>query len=81
MLAVVLVLILAGVGIVVTRPGPVAGWLGDDAAPAPVAAGVTPDPDPSDVLAGPDQNAPVPSPEGYVPRWTRWSASPPWATG
>ena len=64
MLAVVLVLVLAGVGVVVARPGPVAGWLGDDAAPAPSAAGPAPEPDPSDVLAGTDPNAPVPTPDG-----------------
>ncbi|WCN84814.1 D-alanyl-D-alanine carboxypeptidase/D-alanyl-D-alanine endopeptidase [Micromonospora sp. LH3U1] len=63
-LAVVLLLVLAGVGVVVTRPGPVAGWLGDDAGSAPSAAALTPEPDPSDVLAGPDPNAPVPTPDG-----------------
>ncbi|MDG4761561.1 D-alanyl-D-alanine carboxypeptidase/D-alanyl-D-alanine-endopeptidase [Micromonospora sp. WMMD710] len=63
-LALVVLLVLAGVGVVVTRPGPVAGWLGDDAGSAPTAAAATPEPDPSDVLAGPDPNAPVPSPDG-----------------
>ncbi|WP_435819334.1 D-alanyl-D-alanine carboxypeptidase/D-alanyl-D-alanine endopeptidase [Micromonospora violae] len=63
-LAVVLLLVLASVGVVITRPGPVAGWLGDDAASGPNAAGVTPDPAPSDVLGGPDANAPVPTPDG-----------------
>ncbi|WFE51370.1 D-alanyl-D-alanine carboxypeptidase/D-alanyl-D-alanine-endopeptidase [Micromonospora sp. WMMD1155] len=63
-LAVVLLLVLAGVGVVITRPGPVAGWLGDDAGAGPTAAGVNPDPDPSDVLAGPDQNAPLPTADG-----------------
>ncbi|MEH1165775.1 D-alanyl-D-alanine carboxypeptidase/D-alanyl-D-alanine-endopeptidase [Micromonospora sp. CPCC 205539] len=62
-LAVVLFLVLAGVGVVVTRPGPVAGWLGEDAEPSPAAAGVTPEPNPSEVLAGPDSNAPLPTPE------------------
>ncbi|MBQ0903495.1 D-alanyl-D-alanine carboxypeptidase/D-alanyl-D-alanine-endopeptidase [Micromonospora sp. U21] len=63
-LAVVLLLVLAGVGVGVTQPGPVAGWLGDDAGPAPTAAGATPEPDPSDVLAGSDPNAPLPSADG-----------------
>ncbi|WP_342199554.1 D-alanyl-D-alanine carboxypeptidase/D-alanyl-D-alanine endopeptidase [Micromonospora cremea] len=63
-LALVLLLVLAGVGVGVTRPGPVAGWLGDDAGPASTAAGATAEPDPSDVLAGPDPNAPLPSPDG-----------------
>ncbi|RLP90913.1 D-alanyl-D-alanine carboxypeptidase/D-alanyl-D-alanine-endopeptidase [Micromonospora sp. BL4] len=62
-LALVLLLVLAGVGVGVTRPGPVAGWLGDDAGPAPT-AGASAEPDPSDVLAGPDPNAPLPSPDG-----------------
>ncbi|MEU7927344.1 D-alanyl-D-alanine carboxypeptidase/D-alanyl-D-alanine-endopeptidase [Micromonospora sp. NPDC049107] len=60
-LAVVVLLVLAGVGVVVTRPGPVAGWLGDDGASAPTAAGASAEPDPSDVLNGPDPNAPLPS--------------------
>ncbi|PWR10545.1 D-alanyl-D-alanine carboxypeptidase/D-alanyl-D-alanine-endopeptidase [Micromonospora acroterricola] len=64
MLAVVVLLVLAGVGVVVTRPGPVAGWLGDDGGAAPAAAGATPEPDPSEVLAGPDPNAPLPTPDG-----------------
>ncbi|WP_410814785.1 D-alanyl-D-alanine carboxypeptidase/D-alanyl-D-alanine-endopeptidase [Micromonospora sp. 067-2] len=63
-LTLVLLLVLAGVGVFVTRPGPVAGWLGDDAGPTPAAAGTTPEPDPSDVLAGPDPNAPLPTPAG-----------------
>ncbi|MFD6678780.1 MULTISPECIES: D-alanyl-D-alanine carboxypeptidase/D-alanyl-D-alanine endopeptidase [Micromonospora] len=63
-LAAVLVLVLATVGVVITRPGPVAGWLGDDTAGGPTAGGVPPDPAPSEVLAGPDSNAPVPTPEG-----------------
>ncbi|WP_309140903.1 D-alanyl-D-alanine carboxypeptidase, partial [Micromonospora sp. M51] len=63
-LAAVLVLVLASVAVVITRPGPVAGWLGDDAAAGPNAGGVPPDPAPSEVLAGPDSNAPVPTPEG-----------------
>ncbi|WP_328421259.1 D-alanyl-D-alanine carboxypeptidase/D-alanyl-D-alanine-endopeptidase [Micromonospora sp. NBC_00389] len=63
-LALVVLLVLAGVGVFVARPGPVAGWLGDDTEPAPAAAGATPEPDPSDVLAGPDPNAALPTPEG-----------------
>ncbi|MFF5178854.1 D-alanyl-D-alanine carboxypeptidase/D-alanyl-D-alanine-endopeptidase [Micromonospora sp. NPDC000316] len=57
-------LVLVGVGVVVVRPGPVAGWLGEDVASAPTAAAATPEPDPSDVLAGPDANAPLPTPDG-----------------
>ncbi|MEU8387416.1 D-alanyl-D-alanine carboxypeptidase/D-alanyl-D-alanine-endopeptidase [Micromonospora sp. NPDC048843] len=64
LLAAVLLLVLASVGVVITRPGPVAGWLGDDAGSGPQAAGVTPEPAPSDVLGGPDSNAPVPTPDG-----------------
>lgn len=63
-LGLVLLLVLAGVGVGLTRPGPVAGWLGDDAEPARNSAGATPEPGPSDVLAGPDPNAPLPSPDG-----------------
>ncbi|MFG2048492.1 D-alanyl-D-alanine carboxypeptidase/D-alanyl-D-alanine-endopeptidase [Micromonospora sp. NPDC048935] len=67
-LAVVLLLVLVGVGVGVgvgvVRPGPVAGWLGDDAGSAPHAAGVTPEPDPADVLPGPDPNAALPTPDG-----------------
>ncbi|WP_374558563.1 D-alanyl-D-alanine carboxypeptidase/D-alanyl-D-alanine-endopeptidase [Micromonospora sp. RHAY321] len=63
-LTLVVLLVLAGVGVFVTRPGPVAGWLGDDAEPAPAAAGATPEPDPSEVLAASDPNAPLPTPEG-----------------
>ncbi|RAO03014.1 Histone-lysine N-methyltransferase 2D [Micromonospora saelicesensis] len=63
-LAAVLLLVLASVGVVITRPGPVAGWLGDDAGSGPNAVGATPEPAPSDVLGGPDSNAPVPTPDG-----------------
>lgn len=63
-LAVVLLLVLTGVGVVVTRPGPVAGWLGEDAASAPTAAGPAVEPAPADVLDGPDPNAPLPAPDG-----------------
>ncbi|MEH1055843.1 D-alanyl-D-alanine carboxypeptidase/D-alanyl-D-alanine-endopeptidase [Micromonospora sp. CPCC 206171] len=61
-LATVLLLVLAGVAVVL-RPGPVAGWLGDDAA-GPAAAAQAPEPDPSPVLAGPDANAPQPTSAG-----------------
>ncbi|MGN9917946.1 D-alanyl-D-alanine carboxypeptidase/D-alanyl-D-alanine endopeptidase [Micromonospora palomenae] len=61
-LATVLLLALAGVAVVL-RPGPVAGWLGDDAA-GPAAAAQAPEPDPSPVLAGPDANAPLPTAAG-----------------
>ncbi|WP_436798813.1 D-alanyl-D-alanine carboxypeptidase/D-alanyl-D-alanine endopeptidase [Micromonospora profundi] len=63
-LATVLLIVVAGVGVVVARPGPVAGWLGEDDASTQVAAGATPEPDPSEVLAGPDANAPLPTPDG-----------------
>ncbi|WP_446217302.1 D-alanyl-D-alanine carboxypeptidase/D-alanyl-D-alanine endopeptidase [Micromonospora sp. IBHARD004] len=62
-LASVLVVVLAAVGLAVVRPGPVAGWLGS-AATAPAASAEAPEPDPSAVLAGPDPNAPVPSADG-----------------
>ncbi|MCG5452802.1 D-alanyl-D-alanine carboxypeptidase/D-alanyl-D-alanine-endopeptidase [Micromonospora sp. NBC_00821] len=64
LLAAVLLLVLASVAVVITRPGPVAGWLGDDAGPGTNAVGATPEPAPSDVLGGPDSNAPVPTPDG-----------------
>lgn len=63
-LAVVVLLVLAGVGVVVVRPGPVAAWLGEDAASAPTAGGPAAEPDPSDVLNGPDPNAPLPTADG-----------------
>ncbi|WP_428833176.1 D-alanyl-D-alanine carboxypeptidase/D-alanyl-D-alanine endopeptidase [Micromonospora coerulea] len=63
MLATVLVVVLAAVGLAVVRPGPVAGWLGGEAA-APAASAEASEPDPSAVLAEPDPNAPVPSADG-----------------
>ncbi|WP_420883961.1 D-alanyl-D-alanine carboxypeptidase/D-alanyl-D-alanine endopeptidase [Micromonospora sp. CPCC 205547] len=60
-LATVLLLVLAGVAVVV-RPGPVAGWLGEET--TATAAARPPEPDPSPVLAGPDANAPEPTPDG-----------------
>ncbi|GGM31473.1 D-alanyl-D-alanine carboxypeptidase/D-alanyl-D-alanine endopeptidase [Micromonospora yangpuensis] len=61
-LAGVLLLVLAGAGVVVTRPGPVAGWLGDEvAAPTP---GATTEPPPAAVLTGLDPNAAEPTPDG-----------------
>jgi D-alanyl-D-alanine carboxypeptidase/D-alanyl-D-alanine-endopeptidase (penicillin-binding protein 4) len=62
-LAAALLLALAAAGLVVVRPGPVAGWLGDEAA-VPAASAQAPEPTPAAVLAGPDRNAPVPTPEG-----------------
>ncbi|MEV6368660.1 D-alanyl-D-alanine carboxypeptidase/D-alanyl-D-alanine-endopeptidase [Micromonospora musae] len=62
-LAVVLLLVLAGVGVAVVRPGPVADWLGggaEDTRAEPAA----PEPSPSAVLAGADPNAPEPTPDG-----------------
>ncbi|WP_197698482.1 D-alanyl-D-alanine carboxypeptidase/D-alanyl-D-alanine endopeptidase [Micromonospora viridifaciens] len=61
-LSAVLIVVLAGVGLVVVRPGPVAGWLGGGAAPK--ASAQPPEPDPPAVLAGADPNAPLPTPEG-----------------
>jgi D-alanyl-D-alanine carboxypeptidase/D-alanyl-D-alanine-endopeptidase (penicillin-binding protein 4) len=62
-LAVLLLVALAAAGAVVVRPGPVAGWLAG-AATTPTARAETPEPDPPAVLAGPDENAPEPTPEG-----------------
>jgi D-alanyl-D-alanine carboxypeptidase/D-alanyl-D-alanine-endopeptidase (penicillin-binding protein 4) len=62
-LATVLVLAVAVVGVVVVRPGPVAKWLGGGAA----APGASPDPagpTPSPVLAPATTNAPMPTPAG-----------------
>ncbi|WKU02167.1 D-alanyl-D-alanine carboxypeptidase/D-alanyl-D-alanine-endopeptidase [Micromonospora soli] len=62
-LAAVLVIALAVVGLAVVRPGPVAGWLGGGAT-SPGASAQPPEPDPPAVLAGPDGNAPEPTPDG-----------------
>ncbi|WP_172875977.1 D-alanyl-D-alanine carboxypeptidase/D-alanyl-D-alanine endopeptidase [Micromonospora inositola] len=62
-LAAVLVVVLAAVGLAVVRPGPVAGWLGGEAA-SPSASAQPSEPDPLAVLAGPDPNAPIPSADG-----------------
>ncbi|MGN9778558.1 D-alanyl-D-alanine carboxypeptidase/D-alanyl-D-alanine endopeptidase [Micromonospora sp. H33] len=62
-LATVLVLVLAAVGVVVVRPGPVAQWLGEDPAGDRAAAG-TPEAAPAAVLAAADPNAPLPTPAG-----------------
>nr|WP_255610035.1 D-alanyl-D-alanine carboxypeptidase/D-alanyl-D-alanine-endopeptidase [Micromonospora sp. PLK6-60] len=62
-LATVLLLVLAGAGLFVARPGPVAGWLGEGA-PEPTASPVPPEPDPQAVLAAFDPNAPEPTPAG-----------------
>ncbi|MFI6823623.1 D-alanyl-D-alanine carboxypeptidase/D-alanyl-D-alanine-endopeptidase [Micromonospora sp. NPDC050187] len=61
-LATVLLLVVAGVGLVVVRPGPVAGWLGDDAEPTLEAR--APEAAPVPVLALPAGTAPVPTVEG-----------------
>ncbi|MFG1652889.1 D-alanyl-D-alanine carboxypeptidase/D-alanyl-D-alanine-endopeptidase [Micromonospora sp. NPDC049275] len=63
-LAVVVLLVLTGVGVVVIRPGPVAAWFGEDAASTPTAGAPAAEPDPADVLNGPDPNAPLPAPDG-----------------
>ncbi|WP_434971536.1 D-alanyl-D-alanine carboxypeptidase/D-alanyl-D-alanine endopeptidase [Micromonospora peucetia] len=63
MLAGVLVLVLAAVGIAVVRPGPVADWLGGEPAD-PGAAAQAAEPAPAAVLAGADANAPMPTSEG-----------------
>ncbi|MDT0531316.1 D-alanyl-D-alanine carboxypeptidase/D-alanyl-D-alanine-endopeptidase [Micromonospora sp. DSM 115977] len=62
-LAAVLVLVLAAVGIAVVRPGPVADWLGTEPADRGAAETAT-EPAPVAVLAGADANAPMPTPEG-----------------
>ncbi|SBT52590.1 D-alanyl-D-alanine carboxypeptidase / D-alanyl-D-alanine-endopeptidase (penicillin-binding protein 4) [Micromonospora narathiwatensis] len=62
LLSAVLIVALAGVGLAVVRPGPVAGWLGGDGTPK--ASGQSPEPDPPAVLARADANAPLPAPEG-----------------
>ncbi|WP_307854423.1 D-alanyl-D-alanine carboxypeptidase/D-alanyl-D-alanine-endopeptidase [Micromonospora sp. C31] len=61
-LATVLVLVLAAVGIAVVRPGPVADWLGDE--PTGRTTAPAAEPVPVAVLAGADANAPMPTPEG-----------------
>ncbi|MFI0795373.1 D-alanyl-D-alanine carboxypeptidase/D-alanyl-D-alanine-endopeptidase [Micromonospora rubida] len=63
MLAAVLLLALVGAGLAVVRPGPVAGWLGADR-PTPQATDEAAEPEPVPVLAGPDGNAPEPTPDG-----------------
>ncbi|WP_425413533.1 D-alanyl-D-alanine carboxypeptidase/D-alanyl-D-alanine endopeptidase [Micromonospora rhizosphaerae] len=63
MLATVLLVVLGGIGLVVVRPGPLAGWLGDETA-GPATSGQPAEPDPPAVLAGPDPNAPAPAPDG-----------------
>ncbi|KAB1117732.1 D-alanyl-D-alanine carboxypeptidase/D-alanyl-D-alanine-endopeptidase, partial [Micromonospora sp. AMSO12t] len=60
MLAAVLVLVLAAVGIAVVRPGPVADWLGTEPAERG-AAETAAEPAPVAVLAGVDANAPMPT--------------------
>ncbi|RLQ03767.1 D-alanyl-D-alanine carboxypeptidase/D-alanyl-D-alanine-endopeptidase [Micromonospora sp. BL1] len=62
-LACVLVLALAVAGLAVLRPGPVAGWLGDDDSTG-TAVAAPPEPSPQVVLAGPDGNAPLPTEAG-----------------
>lgn len=61
-LASVLLLVVVGVGLVVVRPGPVAGWLGDD--DTGTVRAETPEAAPVPVLAGPSTTVPAPSPDG-----------------
>ncbi|MEU4478134.1 D-alanyl-D-alanine carboxypeptidase/D-alanyl-D-alanine-endopeptidase [Micromonospora sp. NPDC023966] len=61
-LATVLIVALAAVGLAVVRPGPVAGWLGGE--DSPTAAAQSSEPAPPAVLAGADGNAPLPTPDG-----------------
>ncbi|MEJ3742192.1 D-alanyl-D-alanine carboxypeptidase/D-alanyl-D-alanine-endopeptidase [Actinomycetes bacterium KLBMP 9797] len=63
-LAAVALLALVGAGVVVVRPGPVAGWLGETAAATPSAAPSTPEPEPSPVLAAASTDAPAPTAAG-----------------
>lgn len=58
-----LALALAGAGVGIIRPGPVAKWLGSGAS-SPVASSDQVDPAPSPVLAGAAVNAPEPTPAG-----------------
>ncbi|WDZ87932.1 D-alanyl-D-alanine carboxypeptidase/D-alanyl-D-alanine endopeptidase [Micromonospora cathayae] len=61
-LASVLLLVVAGVGLVVVRPGPVAGWLGAD--PGAQVPPRMPEVAPVPVLSGPSSAAPAPTPDG-----------------
>jgi D-alanyl-D-alanine carboxypeptidase/D-alanyl-D-alanine-endopeptidase (penicillin-binding protein 4) len=63
LLSAVLVLVLALVGLVVVRPGPIAGWLGSDPS-QPSAMPEPSEPAPSPVLGGAAIDAPVPTAEG-----------------
>ena len=63
MLSAVLVLVVAAVGLVVVRPGPVAGWLGARDNDANW-VDTTTDPPPPPVLAAIGDSAPMPTPEG-----------------
>lgn len=62
-LATALVLALAGAGVAIARPGPVAGWLGVED-PATTAAPAPSEPEPEPVLVAGGENAPVPTPDG-----------------
>lgn len=63
MLATVLVLALAGAGVAIVRPGPVAEWLGGGSA-TPSAAPRPAEPTPEPVLVAGGENAPAPTAEG-----------------
>ncbi|MFK3981714.1 D-alanyl-D-alanine carboxypeptidase/D-alanyl-D-alanine-endopeptidase [Micromonospora sp. NPDC050397] len=62
-LAVAVVLTLAVAGVVVVRPGPVAGWLGESE-PSSVASADPPEPAPAPVLVAVGTSAPTPTEEG-----------------
>ncbi|WSN14673.1 D-alanyl-D-alanine carboxypeptidase/D-alanyl-D-alanine-endopeptidase [Micromonospora sp. NBC_01699] len=62
-LAAVLVLALAAAGVVLVKPGPVAGWLGQ-AEPTPTASTDPPEPAPGEVLAVFGTGAVTPTPDG-----------------
>ena len=62
-LVTVLLLALAVGGVVVVRPGPVAGWLGETAAPTPSPT-QPPEPSPAPVLAAVATDAPMPTVDG-----------------
>ncbi|MEV4626438.1 D-alanyl-D-alanine carboxypeptidase/D-alanyl-D-alanine-endopeptidase [Micromonospora sp. NPDC049523] len=62
-LTAVVALALAGAGVVVVKPGPVAGWMGQTE-PAPTIAADPPEPPPGAVLAAAGTSAPVPTPDG-----------------
>ena len=62
----IFVLVVFAAGLVVVRPGPVAGWLGDDKAARPAAVVDPPDPAPGPVLGPLAATAPMPDQAGLT---------------